>query len=109
MKILLDENLPRKLVTALRAEGHDVESVQTLRMQGMDNGGLYRFALANFELCFTRDAGFVHNVRQSPAPSGFKLLHVTLTQLPQDPFVADFIAAFRSTNWNEFQHGDDWP
>ena len=28
MKILLDENLPRKLVAALRAEGHAAESVQ---------------------------------------------------------------------------------
>lgn len=55
MKILLDENLPRKLVNALRAEGHEVESVHTLRMEGLDNGQLYRFALANFELCLTRD------------------------------------------------------
>ena len=29
MKILLDENLPRKLVAALRAEGHEVESAET--------------------------------------------------------------------------------
>jgi predicted nuclease of predicted toxin-antitoxin system len=38
VKILLDENLPRKLVPALRAEGYEVESVITLRMQGLDNG-----------------------------------------------------------------------
>lgn len=50
MRILLDENLPRKLVEALRNEGHEVESVQTLRMQGLDNGKLYRFAVENFEL-----------------------------------------------------------
>jgi hypothetical protein len=40
VNILLDENLPRKLVGALRAEGHAVESVHTLRKQGMENGGL---------------------------------------------------------------------
>jgi hypothetical protein len=34
VRILLDENLPRKLVAALRGEGHEVESVHTLRMQG---------------------------------------------------------------------------
>jgi hypothetical protein len=62
VKILLDENLPRKLVAALRAEGHHVESVHTLRMQGLDNGALYRFASGNFDLCFTRDAGFAHNM-----------------------------------------------
>ena len=65
MRILLDENPPRKLVPALRAEGHKVESVITLRMQGMDNVRLYQFAIQNFDLCFTRDFGFINNVRQS--------------------------------------------
>jgi predicted nuclease of predicted toxin-antitoxin system len=109
VKILLDENLPGKLVSALRAEGHEVESVHTLRMQGLDNGRLYRFARENFEICFTRDAGFAHNVRQGPAPAQFKLLRVTLAQKPQDEFVADFTSAFRTTNWDKFGHGDDWP
>ena len=77
MKILLDENLPRKLVAALRTEGHEVESVQTLRLQGVDNGRLFQVAVADFDLCFTRDAGFAISVRQSPAPPRFKLLKVT--------------------------------
>jgi Domain of unknown function (DUF5615) len=55
VKILLDENLPRKLVAALRAEGQEVESVHTLRMQGLDNGRLYQFAIQSFDVCFTRD------------------------------------------------------
>jgi len=109
VKILLDENLPRKLVTALRAQGHEVESVHTLRMQGLDNGRLYQFAREKFELCFTRDAGFANNVRQAPTPPGFKLLHVTLAQKPQDLFVADFLKAFAATNWNTVQNGADWP
>jgi predicted nuclease of predicted toxin-antitoxin system len=109
VKILLDENLPRKLVAVLRAEGHEVESVLTLRMQGLDNGKLYQHALANFELCFTRDFGFVHNVRQGQPVAGFKLLRVTLPQKPQDEFVEDFIAAFRASDLSTFQHGDDWP
>jgi len=109
VKILLDENLPRKLVGALRVEGHEVESVHTLRKEGMDNGGLLRFALANFDICFTCDFGFAHNVRQGSTPAGFKLLRVTLTQKPQDEFVADFISAFCTSDWTRFQHGDDWP
>ncbi|MGH7975241.1 MAG: DUF5615 family PIN-like protein [Limisphaerales bacterium] len=109
MKILLDENLPRKLVAVLRAEGHEVESVITLRMQGLDNGKLYQFAIQNFEVCFTRDFGFASNVRQSKPPEKFKLLRVTLPQKPQDEFIKDFIAAFRATELNQFQHGDDWP
>ena len=109
MKILLDENLPRKLVAALRSEGHQVESVHTLRMQGLDNGSLYRFARENFDLCFTRDAGFANNVRQGPPPAYFKLLHVTLPQKPQDEFVTRFLTAFRATDWNKWRHGDEWP
>jgi len=109
VKILLDENLPRKLVAALRAEGHEVESVITLRMQGLDNGRLYRFAMENFDLCFTRDFGFAHNARQGAAPIAFKLLRVTLPQKPQDEFVADFLAAFRASDLTRFHHGDDWP
>lgn len=109
MKILLDENLPRKLVAALRAEGQEVESVHTLRMQGLDNGKLYQFAVENFDLCFTRDIGFVNNVRQGKIPARFKLLRVTLPQKPQDEFIKDFIAAFRVADLKQFQHGDDWP
>jgi len=109
VKILLDENLPRKLVAALRNEGHEVESVLTLRMGGLDNGCLYRFAIESFELCLTRDQGFVHNARQSPPPAGFKLLRVTLPQKPQDEFVADFLAAFRASDLSRYQPGDDWP
>ena len=109
MKILLDENLPRKLVPALVAEGHQVESVITLRMQGLDNGRLYQFAVQNFDICFTRDFGLVNNARQGKPPKKFKLLRVTLEQKPQDEFVQDFIAAFRATDLTGFQHGDDWP
>lgn len=109
MKILLDENLPRKLVTALRKEGHEVESVLTLRMQGLDNGRLYKFAIRSFDVAFTRDSGFINNVRQGTPPEKFRLFHVTLPQKPQDEFVADFIAAFRGCDLTRFHHGDDWP
>jgi len=109
VKILLDENLPRKLVAALSAEGHEVESVHTLRMQGLDNGKLYQFAWQNFDICFTRDFGFIHNIRQGSSPALFKLLRVTLPQKQQDQFVKDFIGAFRKTDLKRFQHGADWP
>jgi len=109
VRILLDENLPRKLVAALRAEGHEVESVHTLRMQGWDNGRLYQFALRNLDLCFTRDLGFANNVRQGPRPAKLKLRRVTLPQKPQDELVADFISAFQATDFTRFRHGDDWP
>ena len=78
MKILLDENLPQKLVAALRREGYEVESVRRLRLQGLDDGKLYEFARDRFDLCFTRDAGFRNLVRQDRQPARLKLLRVTL-------------------------------
>jgi hypothetical protein len=32
-----------------------------------------------------------------------------LEQKPQDEFIKDFVAAFRTADLNKFQHGDDWP
>jgi predicted nuclease of predicted toxin-antitoxin system len=108
-EILLDENLPRKLVAALRAESHEVESIHTLKLQGLENGKLYEFARDSFDFCFTRDAGFANNVRQGAPLSRLKLLRVTLRQKPQEDFVQDFISAFCGTDWTQFSHGDDWP
>lgn len=109
MKILLDENVPRKLVPALRAEGHEVESVHTLRLQGLENGKLLEFARNNFDICFTRDAGFARDARRVALSVRLKVLRVTLVQKPQDQFVPDFLLAFRATDWPTFQNGDDWP
>jgi predicted nuclease of predicted toxin-antitoxin system len=89
VKIFLDENLPRKLVDVLRAEGHDVESVHTLHMQGLANGKLYEFAKESYDLCFTRDSGFANAVRGASVSTRLRLLRVTLVQKPhnkdQDP------------------------
>ncbi|HMO66653.1 MAG TPA: DUF5615 family PIN-like protein [Verrucomicrobiota bacterium] len=109
MNILLDENLPRRLLAALRAAGHRVESVHSLELRGVSNGQLYRLACDEFDLFFTRDAGFAHNVRQQPAPARLRLLRVTLPQLRQDDFVASFMTAFRATDWSRWLHGAEWP
>ena len=62
MKILLDENLPESLLAALRRLGHQVDSVNSLRLKGIDNGALYRLAAQAYDLCFTKDA----EMRSSP-------------------------------------------
>ena len=58
MKILLDENMPHNLVTALRAEGHEIESVHTLGIAGVKNGELYKIIKNDYDLLFTKDVGF---------------------------------------------------
>ena len=61
MKILLDENMPESLLGALENLGHKVDSVNHLKLKGLDNGTLYRQVAIAYDLCFTRDAGFARN------------------------------------------------
>lgn len=109
MKILLDENMPRKLLAALSQEGHNVDSVNSLRLGGIDNGALYEIAARDYELCFTRDAEFARRVRESKSPSNVKLLRVIIPQTRQDEFVIEFLSAFRESDWNQYANGDEWP
>ena len=60
MKILLDENMPESLVGALEGLGHEVDSVNHLKLKRLDNGTLYRQVAIGYDLCFTRDSAFVH-------------------------------------------------
>ncbi len=94
---------------ALKAEGHACESVHTLKMQGLDNGRLFAFALANFDLCLTRDHGFSHNAGAVSVPKGFRLVRVNFPQQRQDLFVADFMDHFRRTDWPTIANGSEWP
>ncbi len=108
MRILLDENMPRKLLAALAAEGHEVDSVKSLQLQGIDNGALYGLAVTNYDLCFTRDAEFSRRVQSRPV-ARLKLVHVIIPQARQDEFVQQFLVAFRGTDWSSHNSGDDWP
>lgn len=109
MKILLDENLPESLVAALRQIGHHVDSVNRLRLKGLDNSTLYQKVAQNYDLCLTKDVGFAHNVRQMSGISQVKVLRVAIPQQPVKPFVASFVAAFPKTDWSRYKNGDEWP
>lgn len=109
MKILLDENMPESLAGALKDLGHEVDSVNNLKLKGIDNGTLYRQVAVDYELCFTRDAGFAHNVRQTRDPSRVKVLCVIVPQQRVEVFVPAFIDAFQVSDWSRYSNGDDWP
>ena|ERR1051325_5454520 len=102
-------NLPRKLRAVLIAEGHDVDSVRSLQLQGIDNGGLYQFAASSYDLCFTRDAEFSKRVATSKQIVRVKLVRVGIPQTRQDEFVQQFLIEFRKTDWSKHSSGQDWP
>ena len=109
MKILLDENLPESLLAALRNFGHQVDSINHLKFKGLDNGTLYRQVAKNYDLCFTRDAGFAHNVRQMRDQFQVKVLRVIVPQQRVELFVPAFINAFRRSDWARYSNGANWP
>ncbi len=109
MKILLDENLPESLVAELHKLGHDVTSINRLRLKGIKNGMLYREVAKSYDVCFTKDAGFAHTVRQMKTSSKVKILRVTLPQQQAEKFVQTFIEAFIESDLAKYQNGDDWP
>jgi predicted nuclease of predicted toxin-antitoxin system len=109
VKILLDENMPESLAGALANLGHEVDSVNHLKLKGLDNGTLYRQVAVNYDLCFTRDAGFARNVRQMRDPSPVKILRVVVPQQRVELFVPAFVDAFQKSDWLRYSNGDDWP
>ena len=78
MKILLDKNIPESLSIALEHLEHQVDTVDRLNLKGIDNGTLYRQVATDYDLCFTKDAGFARNVRQMRQQSQVKVLRVII-------------------------------
>ena len=109
MRILLDENMPESVRVALRQLGHEADSVVSLRLQGLDNSRLYQEVVQSYELCFTKDRGFVLAVRAIANPGSVKVLRVTLAQEPRGRFTAAFLAAFQASDWSKYPNGGDWP
>jgi len=109
VRILLDENMPRKLRAVLIAEGHEVDSIRSLQLQGIDNGALYQFAASSYDLCFTRDAEFSRRVAASKEVVRVRLVHVVIPQTRQDEFVQQFLIEFRKTDWSKPSSSQDWP
>lgn len=101
--------MPESLVVALQSLGHYVDSINHLKLKGIDNGSLYRQVAKDYDLCFTRDAGFAHNVRQTREQLQVKILRVIVPQQRVEPFVAAFIAAFESSDWSRYANGANWP
>ena len=109
MRILLDEDMPESLWRALVELDHEVDSVASLRLKGMDNGRLYQEVAQRYDLCFSTDRLFVQSVRAIDRPGAVRVLRVTIAQAPRSRFTQVFIEAFRLTDWSRVPNGSDWP
>ena len=101
--------MPESLAPALQRLGHQVDSINRLKLKGIDDLTLYRAVAKDFDLCFTRDVGFAHNVRQLREQPTVKLLHVIVPQQRTEFFVPRFVEAFEKSDWANYKNGADWP
>jgi Domain of unknown function (DUF5615) len=95
VKILLDENMPESLVEALKHLGHRVDSVNHLKLKGLDNGTLYRqIAIMTFVLpgMLVLPTMF----RQMRDPSTVKVLRVVVPQQRTESVVPALSMLFKT-------------
>ena len=99
MRFLADEIIPSKAVEALRAAGHDVESVVESH-QGLGDVGVAAIAAQNGRtlLTFDKDFGELVAMRQVTLPAGIGLFRVRASDSGDaSSLVVDAIAA--GTDW----------
>lgn len=89
--------------------GHTVDSVNSLRLKGIDNGTLYKEVAVRYDICFTKDKGFAATVKKFSPGVNAKVLLVVLPQQPEKEFVRLFMEHFQNTGWEELEDGDLWP
>ena len=58
MRLLVDENVPRMTVEALRAAGHDVADGRGTSQEGLSDRALWEVAQAEQRVLITTDRGF---------------------------------------------------
>ncbi len=74
MKVKLDENLPLALAIALRARGHDVDTVADEGLKGRDDSTIWQAAQAEGRFLITQDLDFSDVRRFSPGTHAGLLL-----------------------------------
>lgn len=58
MRIIVDENIPRRTVAELRAQGHKVVDLRGSSKEGVDDDTLWQMAQQHRALLITTDKGF---------------------------------------------------
>ena len=93
MRVLLDEDLPRKLKRELA--GHEVATVREMRWNGIKNGELLRLASARFDILLTGDRHMQHQQHLPVVGIAIVVLAVRAnTKETIRPLVPDILTAF---------------
>jgi predicted nuclease of predicted toxin-antitoxin system len=95
MKILLDENLPLRLVSALRALGHDVEHVYSRNLSGRPDDEVRALAQHESRFLITQDRRFADKRDFAPGTHP-GLLFVRLKRPGRQVLFARVLAIFET-------------
>ena len=85
LRLLVDENLPRSLTTALREAGHEVWDIRELGLRGISDDQIFRQAQELGAALLSADKGFGNVLRFPPASH----LGIVVVRLPSDMSVAE--------------------
>ena len=102
MNIKLDENLPERLVPALSALNHDVDTVRSETLSGRDDADVWRAAQSAGRFFITQDLDFSDQRQYTPG-SHFGLLLVRLPKPGRDALFARVSMLFRTEHVAEWQ------
>ncbi|MBI5369029.1 MAG: DUF5615 family PIN-like protein [Planctomycetes bacterium] len=98
MKILVDENIPRMTVAALRNLGHDVRDVRGSHFQGVPDDRLWEEARREARLLITTDKGSA--VRRQDTHHGILIVRLRQpTRLKIHDRVLRALARFGPDKW----------
>ena len=97
MKVKLDENLPTRLLVALRQRGHDVQTVPEERLTGRPDAEVWAAAQQEARFLITQDLDFSDRRRYAPGPHA-GLLIVRLRAPGALALAEHVIAALQTTS-----------
>jgi predicted nuclease of predicted toxin-antitoxin system len=103
LKIKLDENLPERLVAALTALGHDLDTVYAERLNGQVDSNVWRATQAGQRFFITQDLDF-SDVRHYAPGTHAGLLLVRLARPGRNALFERIVSVFQTENvedWKE--------
>jgi predicted nuclease of predicted toxin-antitoxin system len=102
LNIKLDENLPDRLVAALEALGHDIDTVYAERLNGQSDPNVWAATQAARRFFITQDLDFSDIRRYTPGTHAGLLL-VRLSQPGRDALFERVVTVFRTENVEDWR------
>jgi predicted nuclease of predicted toxin-antitoxin system len=102
VKIKLDENLPERLVAALAALGHDIDTVRAERLNGQADPNVWSATQATKRFLITQDLDF-SDVRRYEPGTHVGLLLVRLARPGRNDLFERVVTVFQTENVEDWR------